>query len=607
MFLQNLRFCVKKSTPVSKIHLKICCSEYLYRAHFGPRSSMAPKKAPQRQRYEPTAEGNLQYSTLHDEIFGTGWEHTVYTKAMLLHVERGLRNLWRNPNGTYKRRITRPPAGKFELFFRRHFKAVTGFEVTRAQEFQAEVRKNNGYLQARKKKGPDPIILEEQFHDLKEWAENEAKKAARAGYLTIPRLMEKFKKDYIEDGQQGPIAPGEGGIEPVMKMPSRDVFRGAMLRMNFKYGARKIKRLEARVSPQILQQLDEFLQWTVENHEYRPSKYKPGKMVYDYRAGINAGSGDVSYMESTESQIDSWHNANTRFKNFMKKNSRLAMAHSIFNRDNFKTNGDWIVPPAYWCTQWKKAREDFKYWGKTNAENLEKVFADSLYGLSLKSKPEESNILFLDNASAHKRIRDELRGNIDEVLKWLDSAVEINEEVTNLAHALHQSAAEKGMELQKPELLKSLRKAGVRTFELEKIAHSYNGAQIKYLPPYYSELNPIELLWAEVKRVYRSETNPDDDWETRMKQAWDSITPQFIESCFDRAIRWALKTHKERQAKKAAAAPAPEDIPAGAYDEPYADDDEAGEDEDDAADIEALDEILDEEAIDDMWDILDDL
>ena len=112
--------------------------------------------------------------------------------------------------------------------------------------------------------------------------------------------------------------------------------------------------------------------------------------------------------------------------------------------------------------------------------------------------------------------------------------------------------------------------------------------------------NPIELVWAEVKRVYRSETNPDDDWETRMKQAWDSITPQFIESCFDRAIRWALKTHQERQAKKAAAAPAPQDIPVGANDEAYDDAHDDPEDEDDAADIEALDEILDEEAIEDM-------
>ena len=238
-----------------------------------------------------------------------------------MHFETGLRLLWRNADGTYKRRITRPTTDKkFEYFFRRHFKAITGFDVTRAQEFRREVRTNNGYIQARKKKGRDPIILETQFHDLEQWAENEAKKAARAGYLTIPRLMEKFRKDYLVDGQHGPLQEGEEKVEPVMKMPSRDVFREAMLRMNFKYGSRKIKRLEARESPETLKQLDDFTQWTVDNHEYRPSKYKPGKMVYDYKAGINAGSGDVSYMESTESQNDSWHNQNTRFKNFLKKN-----------------------------------------------------------------------------------------------------------------------------------------------------------------------------------------------------------------------------------------------------------------------------------------------
>ena len=76
----------------------------------------------------PTFEGQLQYSDEHNDIFGRGWEHTVYTKAMLIHAEKGLRRLWKNQDGTYRRRITRPVAGKFEKFFRSHFKAVTGFD-----------------------------------------------------------------------------------------------------------------------------------------------------------------------------------------------------------------------------------------------------------------------------------------------------------------------------------------------------------------------------------------------------------------------------------------------------------------------------------------------
>ena len=69
---------------------------------------MAPKKAAVK-RNELTMEGELLYSDVHDELFGTGWEHTVYTKAILIHVEKGLRKLWTTDDGTdYKYRISRP-------------------------------------------------------------------------------------------------------------------------------------------------------------------------------------------------------------------------------------------------------------------------------------------------------------------------------------------------------------------------------------------------------------------------------------------------------------------------------------------------------------------
>ena len=35
-------------------------------------------------------------------------------------------------------------------------------------------------------------------------------------------------------------------------------------------------------------------------------------------------------------------------------------------------------------------------------------------------------------------------------------------------------------------------------------------------------------------------------WEIRLRQAVDSITPAFVESCFDRCIRWARRKYSER-------------------------------------------------------------
>ena len=97
---------------------------------------MAPKKAVvYPKRHELTMEGYLFYSDDHLELFGPGWEHTVYTKAMLIHIEKGLRKFWTNDDGSYKVRVQRPSEGKFEDFFREHFKEITGFQATQAQSF----------------------------------------------------------------------------------------------------------------------------------------------------------------------------------------------------------------------------------------------------------------------------------------------------------------------------------------------------------------------------------------------------------------------------------------------------------------------------------------
>ena len=513
-------------------------------------------------------EGELLYSDVHDELFGKGWEHTVYTKAILIHVEKGLRKLWTTDDGTdYKHRISRPhevvrPNGarskKFEDWFRQHFKEVTGFEVTQAQKFDKEQRENNGYLKPRGDKGPETKKLEEQFHQLPDWMEKQVERATHGGYLTIKRLMKRFKEDFIKQCE-GPLQEGEEVVQPVMAMPGKHAFRRALHRMNFKYMKRRVKRLEARESEPVLQKLDECTQWTVENHLYGPSKYVPGKMVYSYQSGVRVGFGDESYMNSTEYRDSSWTSEKVRYKDFLKRNSRLAMVHTIFSEKNMDTEGDWIVKPAIWCTEWKKKRENFRFYGKTNAENLEAIYGDGLFALAKGAKADNKNILFLDNCSAHKRVRDELRGTAQDIIDWVNGEKnnEVDEELRNVVLALCNSADARDMEVDRKELLKALTDKGVPIFAMEVLAKKYNGMEVKYLPPYYSELNPIELLWAEVKRVYRDETSPEDDWEKRMEEAWSSITPQFVESCFDRSIRWALKKHKEREEAKAkAAAPA---------------------------------------------------
>ena len=547
---------------------------------------MAPKKAVvYPKRHELTMEGYLFYSDDHLELFGPGWEHTVYTKAMLIHFEKGLRKFWTNDDGSYKVRVQRPSEGKFEDFFREHFKEITGFQATQAQSFASQVKnvEPKGCLKPRGNKGPEKKKLEEKYKELPNWMEEQVKMASHGSYLTIQRLMEKFKKDFID------TCDGAAGVGPAEAMVGKETFRRALHDMNFEYAKRRVKRLEARESEPVLKQLDEMLEFIVDNHLYGPSKYQPGKMVYSYQPNIRAGAGDESFQNSGEYRDDSWINEKYKMKNFLKRNARLVMAHSIFSGKNKTDDNEWIVEPAIWSTEWKKKREGFKFWGKTNAENLETIYGEAAFALANGAPEGSRNILFLDNCSAHKRIRDELRGTNEDIIDWINSSNEVDTETRQVVLALTTSAAQKGMEVKKQELYQALTSKGIPIHALAALAKKYNGVEIKYLPPYYSELNPIELLWAEVKRVYRDKTNPEDPWEKRMKEAWASITPVFIESCFDRSIRWALKKHKERHdAKKKAAAPAAE---------PAAPD---AEDEAEAADDHEFDELLAEEAIADL-------
>ena len=352
-------------------------------------------------------------------------------------------------------------------------------------------------------------------------------------------------------------------VQPVNKMPSKEVFRHALHNMDFAYTKRRLKRLEARQSPDVLKELDKFLEWTVANYIIRPSKYKGGKSVYSYKPNLRVAYGDESYLDSTEYRCRSWTSQKMKFKDFLKRNKRLVMVHTIESDKTKDENNKWIIEPAYWSTEWKTKHDNFRYHGKTNAENLDKIYGDALFSIARETAGIEEAILFLDNYSAHKRIRTELRGTSEEILQWVnDDNDEVNEDTQNLIHGLQQSAAQMGKEVERKELLKELKNGGVALYTLEVLAKLNNGVQMKYLPPYYSELNPIELLWAEVKRFYRDDTSTESTWEDRMEEAWNSITPQFVESCFDRSIRWALKKHKEREdEKKNMAAPEAEEAP----------------------------------------------
>ena len=66
-----------------------------------------------------------------------------------------------------------------------------------------------------------------------------------------------------------------------------------------------------------------------------------------------------------------------------------------------------------------------------------------------------------------------------------------------------------------------------------------NDIKLKYLPAYYPECNPIELVWAQIKKAYKK-TDSSLPWRQRLDEAHAEVKEEQIEKAFDHCIRYCL-------------------------------------------------------------------
>ena len=88
-------------------------------------------------------------------------------------------------------------------------------------------------------------------------------------------------------------------------------------------------------------------------------------------------------------------------------------------------------------------------------------------------------------------------------------------------------------DLRKPELVllvKSLRLP--KKYVIDELA-SQKGHQVLRLPPYYCDLNPIELIWSQLKGLMRQKNQGGrlEVLEKRLLQCCDEISPLLWENC----------------------------------------------------------------------------
>ena len=147
-----------------------------------------------------------------------------------------------------------------------------------------------------------------------------------------------------------------------------------------------------------------------------------------------------------------------------------------------------------------------------------------------------------DNASTHKAYLEQIDNmNTDDLFAWV-----LEKETNKQKKKEFIDKVQKHWDgLPSRDCLRHMRgwirEANLRTRNLENLARLYN-CQLRYVPPYYPECNPIEFVWCRLKRLYRDQPK-DLPWKERLRRAYQKIDQTFIDSCIDRSIRWCLATH----------------------------------------------------------------
>lgn len=131
------------------------------------------------------------------------------------------------------------------------------------------------------------------------------------------------------------------------------------------------------------------------------------------------------------------------------------------------------------------------------------------------------SLIIMDNASYHNKMLNKApvkRSRKEEIIRWL----EYNDIAHNPAHT-------------KPELLNIVKNNMDRQiYAIDHLA-SEHGHEVLRLPPYHCQLNPIELVWAQVKDHIRKNNSNGDQTLCRVEQltkkAIEKITATDWEKC----------------------------------------------------------------------------
>lgn len=163
---------------------------------------------------------------------------------------------------------------------------------------------------------------------------------------------------------------------------------------------------------------------------------------------------------------------------------------------------------------------DGDYHSEMDAHNFEKWFSKFLPNI------EKDAVIVMDNAPYHSRKLEKVPTTATrkkDIQNWLESK-NISFEPTEV----------------RAELLKKVRehKHLYQAYVVDELA-KVHGVSVVRLPPYHCELNPIELVWAQIKGYVASKnkTFKLNEVKELLPQAMATITPERWKACVEHVIK----------------------------------------------------------------------
>ncbi len=330
--------------------------------------------------------------------------------------------------------------------------------------------------------------------------------------------------------------------------------------MGFLYGPRKGVYTTKRYSERVQKSLKACCKWIYEHTEqHKGYKFADGKTadIWIFKSThdgqpLQVGYTDESFLVSGSYRQQSWFykgdgGDTVDLAAFGRK--RIALLDCIFSHANVDTTAGTRVS---WDTSWKEKPKGQPgprpYFGSCNADSIYKYYNEKVIPIFGNF---EGCYLFLDNASTHKRFKEDISKFTEEnLVAWLEDKLEDANydqvkkvQIGSFLDEVNANAHTGGDQTE--AIWKFIRTEKIREYEVAKMAEGL-GVSLLYLPPYWPELNAIEKMWARLKAEYRK-TDPHLTWQVRLEQAYSKIDTDFITRIISSTIRWAREKHEELQ------------------------------------------------------------